>query len=70
MKGGDETVQMFAEYQLRLVNERHADEIRQAAEARRFARPSQSIRQTVGQSIVRIGARLAGEPSLELARSR
>ena len=63
-------MQMFAEYQLRLVNERHADEIRQAAQARLFARPSQSIRQAVGQSIVRIGERLAGEPSLELARSR
>jgi hypothetical protein len=70
MKGGDNEMQTFAEYQLRLVNERHAEEFRQAAEARRFARPSQSIRQTVGQSIVRIGERLAGEPSLELARSR
>ena len=63
-------MQNFAEYQLRLVQERRAQEFRQAAEARQFAGPSQSIRQTVGQSIVRIGARLAGEPSLELARSR
>jgi hypothetical protein len=29
-----------------------------------------SVRQNVGRSIIRIGARLAGEPSLELARSR
>ena len=63
-------MQIYAEYQLRLVNERHEQEIRQAAQARLFARPSQSIRQAVGQSIVRIGERLAGEPSLELARSR
>ncbi len=63
-------MQNFAEYQLRLVNERHAEEFRQAAVARQFARPSQSIRRAVGQSIVRIGERLAGEPSLELVRSR
>ena len=63
-------MEKFAEYQLRLVNERHEEEFRQAAEARLFARPSQSIRQAVGQSIVKIGERLAGEPSLKLARSR
>ena len=63
-------MQTYAEHQLRLVNERHAQEFREAAEARRFARPSQSVRQVVGQSIVRIGVRLAGEPSMKLARSR
>jgi hypothetical protein len=70
MKGGDDEMQTYAEYQLRLVNERNAEQFRQAAEARLFARPSPSLRQAVGQSIVRIGVRLAGEPSLELARSR
>ena len=60
----------FAEYQLELVKERRAQEIRQAAEARRFARPAQPIRRSVGRSIVRIGQRLAGEPSFELARFR
>jgi hypothetical protein len=63
-------MQSYAEYQLRLVKERHEQEFREAAEARRFARPSQPIRRAVGQSIVRIGARLAGEPGLGLARSR
>ena len=60
----------YAKVQLRLVQDRRNEEIRQAAEARRFAGPSKPIRRSVGQSIVRFGERLAGEPSLELARSR
>ena len=32
--------------------------------------PRRSVRQRVGRSMVRIGARLAAEPSLEPARSR
>ena len=32
--------------------------------------PRRSVRQAVGRSLVRVGARLAGEPPLELARSR
>jgi Skp family chaperone for outer membrane proteins len=60
----------YAKYQLRLAKERRTDEFRQAADARRFARPSRPIRQRVGQSIVRMGERLAGERSLELARFR
>ena len=59
-----------AQDQLRLAKERRHDEFRQAADARRFARPSQSLRRSVGQSLVRMGERLAGEPSLELARFR
>ena len=46
-------------------------EIRAAERARRVpVQPRQSVRQSVGRSIVKIGARLAGEPSLELARFR
>ncbi len=63
-------MQSSSSYQLRLVNERRAQQIREAAEARRFRRPGRPLRRIVGQSIVRIGARLAGEPSLGLARSR
>ncbi len=60
----------YATYQLRLAKERRVDEFRQAAEARQFARPSRPVRKRIGQSIVRLGERLAGEPSLELARFR
>jgi hypothetical protein len=60
----------YAEYQLELVKQRRAQEIRQAAEARQFARSDKQIRRVVGRSIVRIGQRLAGEQSLELARFR
>jgi hypothetical protein len=60
----------YAQDQLRLAKERRYDEFRQAADARRFARPSQPLRRSVGQSLVRIGERLAGEQSLELARFR
>ena len=63
-------MQSFAQIQLQLVNERHEREMQQAALARRFSRPSPSIRRAIGGSIVKIGARLAGEPTYELARSR
>ena len=65
-------MQSYPEYQLRLAQERREEQFREAAEARRFARPSQrpSVRRAVGQSLVRAGERLAGEPPLGLARSR
>jgi hypothetical protein len=54
-----------------LANDAREREIRAAERSRRVpAQPRQSVRRSVGRSIVRIGARLAGEPSLELARSR
>ena len=54
-----------------LVNERRDRELRDAARARQAVRqPSRSVRQAVGQSLVNVGARLAGEAPLELARSR
>jgi hypothetical protein len=71
MKGGENEMMNFAKYQLQLVNERQERWIQEAREARRIERPPRpSIRRTVGGSIVRIGARLAGESPLELARSR
>ena len=56
---------------LYLANDAREREIRVAERARRVpVQPRQSVRQNVGRSIVRIGARLAGEPSLALTRSR
>ena len=56
---------------LYLANDAREREIRAAERARLVpVQPRQSVRQNVGRSIVKIGARLAGEPSLELARFR
>ena len=56
---------------LYLVLDARAREIRAAERARLVPRqPRESVRRRVGRSIVWIGARLAGEPSLELARFR
>ena len=56
---------------LYLANDAREREMRAAERARRVpSQPRQSVRRSVGRSIVRIGARLAGEPSLELARFR
>ena len=69
-------MQSYGEHQLLLAHARRAQqfrearEYRQVSEARRSARPPQSFRRAVGQSLVRAGERLAGEPHLEPARSR
>ena len=63
-------MQSFANDQLRLINERHAEDFRQAAISRQVATPAPSIRRAIGTTIVRFGARLAGEPTYGLARSR
>jgi hypothetical protein len=56
---------------LYLANERRDRELRDAARARRVPRqPRRSFRLAVGQSLVNVGARLAGEAPLELARFR
>ena len=55
---------------LRLVNQLHAEEMRQAAMVRRIPRPTRSVRRAIGASIVRFGTRLAGAPPYELARTR
>jgi hypothetical protein len=74
MKGGEKTMQSFADYQLRALREQREREYRQADLVRRVrvsrSASSYSVRQTVGRSFVRLGERLAGESSLELARSR
>ena len=56
---------------LYLANAAREDDLRAAAEARQFPRqPRRSVRLAVGRSLVRAGARLAGEQSLEPARFR
>jgi hypothetical protein len=70
MKGGENEMQSYGQDRLWLVNALIAEDIRRADQARRAPRSTRSIRRTVGGSIVRIGARLAGEPTWELARSR
>jgi hypothetical protein len=70
MKGGENEMQSFANIQLRLINERRAEDFRLAAISRRYETPAPSIRRAIGTSIVRFGTRLAGEPTYGLARSR
>jgi hypothetical protein len=70
MKGGEKKMQSYANVQLRLVQDLRAEQMRQAAISRRFETPAPSIRRAVGTRIVRFGARLAGEPTYGLARSR
>ena len=53
-----------------LINALIAEEVRRAEANRLVARPAGSIRRAIGTSIVRLGTRLAGEPTYELARSR
>ena len=67
-------MQSSAQYQLRLANNRIADRVRDAADARlaASARPAgrRSVRRSIGHQIIRIGARLAAEPHLQPARFR
>ena len=70
MKGGENEMQNVANDQLRLVNAMRAEQMRQAAVSRRFARPAPSVRRAIGTAIVRFGTRLAGEPTYTLAQSR
>jgi hypothetical protein len=70
MKGGEKKMQSFANDRLRLVNAIRAEQMKQAAIGRRFEKPAPNIRRAVGTRIVRFGARLAGEPTYGLARSR
>jgi len=55
---------------LLLVHERQQREVDHVARRRRLGHPSTSLRRAVGHRIIAIGARVAAEPSLELARSR
>jgi hypothetical protein len=70
MKGGENEMQSFYSDRLWLINEMRDAKYREADNSRRFERSTPSIRRAVGASIVRFGARLAGDAPYELARSR
>jgi hypothetical protein len=53
-----------------LARELRRREIVEAARERRLARSRTSIRQAIGHRVIAIGARIAADSSLELARSR
>jgi hypothetical protein len=53
-----------------LARDRIDREVATAALLHQTRQPSQSFRKAVGFRIIRIGARLAAEPSLESVRSR
>ena len=55
---------------LYLAYDRREREFRAAELERSVPRPDRSVRQSVGQSFVRFGVRVAGEPNLRPARSR
>jgi hypothetical protein len=50
------------------ARERREEQIREAAQRRLSAAPSPSIRQSIGRLMIRIGERVAAEPSPSLAR--
>ena len=64
MKGGDDTLQSYGTIQLRLANLRIQERIDEASRARLAGRIERSsLRRSVGNSMIRIGQRLAAEPS-------
>ncbi len=63
-------MQSYQNDRLWLINALIAEDIRRAESNRLVDRPATSIRRAIGTSIVRLGTRLAGEPTYELARSR
>jgi hypothetical protein len=52
------------------ARERREDQIRDAAIKRQHGESSSSLRRSIGRAIIRIGERMAAEPSMSLARSR
>jgi len=55
---------------LALAQDQRQRQIDAIARERRAGRSSRSVRQAVGRRIIAIGARVAADPSLELARLR
>jgi hypothetical protein len=70
MKGGENEMNSFQKDQLWLIQALRDEDRRRADEARRFQTPRTSVRRAIGTSIVRLGTRVAGEPTYELARSQ
>jgi len=61
---------MISMIDLDQARERREAQIREAAQRRRVAASSPSIRQSIGRLMIRIGERVAAEPNLSLARQR
>ena len=62
---------MMTTISLELARERREEQIRETARQRLVAQSSTpSLRRSVGRTIIRIGERMAAEPSMSLARSR
>ena len=61
---------MMTTISLELAQERREDAIREAAQRRLVGESTTSLRRTIGRTIIRIGERMAAEPSLSLARPR
>jgi hypothetical protein len=61
---------MMSMIDLDMARERREDEIRDAARQRQLGSSSMSLRRSLGRAIIRIGERMAAEPSLSLARQR
>ena len=61
---------MISMIDLDQARERREEQIRQAALRRQVAASSPSIRLSIGRLMIRIGERVAAEPSMSLARQR
>jgi hypothetical protein len=70
MKGGENEMQNYQRDQLWLIQALRAEDIRRADDARRFPSRQPSIRRAIGTSIVRLGTRVAGDPTFVRARSK
>ena len=70
MKGGEKNMQQLPSLALLLAQDQRQRQIDAIARERRLGRSSRSVRQAVGRRIIAIGARVAADPSLELARFR
>ena len=63
-------MESFTDMQMQMARERIGRYRREADNARYHGPRSQPIRQTIGRTIIRIGQRMAAEPSFRPARSR
>jgi len=64
MKKVRDTMHSYGQVQLRLANERIRERLEEASRARLIRRVDRSsVRRSVGNSMIRLGQRLAAEPS-------
>ena len=53
----------YVDDRLALILQRQADTLREIDDVRRLARYDRSVRRSIGRNVVRLGRRLAGEPT-------